>query len=171
MQFFTSRCLDERFWDLLYFICWRAIHSIAIFFTGRKCVDLVVIFNKWREETFVVFLQNRKSCVYIKYLTLVQPQKFLYTCFYTPCKMHKTPVLLKNFAFHLFIHFFTLPLFAFFQKKTFLTSKKSLSCLYLRHGVYLNSTSNMFAYLLIIFLGRNWFGFFLNKLGYIRYTP
>ena len=56
---------------------WRAVHSIAIFFTGRKCVDLVVIFSKWKEETFAVFLQNRKSCVCIKYLTLVQQQKLI----------------------------------------------------------------------------------------------
>ena len=33
-----------------------------------ESVDLVVIFNKGREETFAVFLQNRKSCVYIRYL-------------------------------------------------------------------------------------------------------
>ena len=124
MQFFTSRCLDERFWDLLYFICWRAIHSIAIFFTGRKCVDLVVIFNKWREETFVVFLQNRKSCVCIKYLTLVQPQKFLYTCFYTPCKMHKTPVLLKNYHFTYSFIFSLCLCLLLFKKKFFYPQKK-----------------------------------------------
>ena len=44
---------------------------------GRKCVDLVVIFNKGREETFAVFLQKRKSCVCIRYLTLVRPRKLI----------------------------------------------------------------------------------------------
>ena len=34
---------------------WYLGVSIGIFFfAGRKCVDLVVIFNKGREETFVV---------------------------------------------------------------------------------------------------------------------
>ena len=117
-----------------------------------------------------IFAKSQKLCLH-KIFNIGSTTKVFIHMFLYSCKMHKTPVLLKNFAFHLFIHFFTLPLFAFFQKKTFLTSKKSLSCLYLRHGVYLNSTSNMFAYLLIIFLGRNWFGFFLNKLAYIRYTP
>ena len=40
------------------------------FFPGRKCVDLLVIFNKGREETFAVSLQNHKTCICIKYLTL-----------------------------------------------------------------------------------------------------
>ena len=33
----------------------------------------------------------------------------------------------------------------------------------LTHGAYLNRTSNAFAYFLIIFLGHDWLGFFLNK--------
>ena len=33
------------------------------------------------------------------------------------------------------------------------------SCLCLRHGAYLNGTSNVFAYLLIIYLGRHRFEF------------
>ena len=32
-----------------------------------------------------------------------------------------------------------------------------------RLNMYLNSASNVFAYLLIIFLGHDWFGFFLNE--------
>ena len=57
---------------------WSSTHSIGIFFfTERKCVDLVVIFNKGREETFAIFLQNGKSCVCIKYLTLVLPRKLI----------------------------------------------------------------------------------------------
>ena len=54
--------------------------------------------------------------------------------------------------------------------KTFLPQKIFMSCLYLRHGAYLNSTSNVFAYLVIIFLGHDWFGVFLNKWRRIRST-
>ena len=57
---------------------WYLGVSIGIFFfAGRKCVDLVVIFNKGREEHFAVSLQNRKDCVCIKYLILVQPRKLI----------------------------------------------------------------------------------------------
>ena len=38
-----------------------------------------------------------------------------------------------------------------------------MSCLCLCHGTYLNSTSNVFPYLLIIFLGHDRFGFFLKN--------
>ena len=38
-----------------------------------------------------------------------------------------------------------------------------MSCLCLRHGAYLNSTSNVFTYLLINLLGHDWFWFFLNE--------
>ena len=47
------------------------------FFAGRKRVNLVVIFNKGREETFAVSLQNGKTCVCIKYLTLVRQRKLI----------------------------------------------------------------------------------------------
>ena len=46
-----------------------------------------------------------------------------------------------------------LPLLLF--KKIFSPQKMFMSCLGLRHVAYLNSTSNVFAYLLIIFLGHN----------------
>ena len=94
-SFFTAWCLDVRFSDLLCFIClnWSTIQSIAIFFAGRNCVDLVVVFNKRREETLLVSLQNRNSCVCRKYLILIPVN----SCFYTRCKMHKTPVLFKNY--------------------------------------------------------------------------
>ena len=38
-----------------------------------------------------------------------------------------------------------------------------MTCLCLCHGAYLNNTSNVFAYLLIIFIGHDWFEFFLNN--------
>lgn len=37
-------------------------------FTGRKCVDMVVTFNKGREKTFAVSLQIHKRCDCIKYI-------------------------------------------------------------------------------------------------------
>ena len=45
---------------------WSLIHSIGIFFfAGRRCVDLVVTFNKGREEICAVSLQNRiKLCLH-----------------------------------------------------------------------------------------------------------
>ena len=62
-----------------------------------------------------------------------------------------------------------MPLFLF--KTNFTPQKLFMSCLCLRHGAYLNSTSNVFTYWLTIFLGDDWFGFFLNKWGCIRSTP
>ena len=40
-KFFTAWCFETF---CILFI-WSSIHSIGIFFAGRKCVDLVVIFN------------------------------------------------------------------------------------------------------------------------------
>ena len=60
------------------FICCNSIQSIGIFFfAGRKCFDLVITSNKERQETFAIYLQNRKSCVCIKHLALVQPLKLI----------------------------------------------------------------------------------------------
>ena len=53
----------------------------------------------------------------------------------------------------------------FFSKKMFSPQRMFMSCLCLRHGAHVNSTSSVFVHLLIIFLGRDWFGFFLNKCG------
>ena len=46
-------------------------------FNYRECVDLVAVFNKKMKEAFAVSLQNRKSCVCIKYLTLFRPRKLV----------------------------------------------------------------------------------------------
>ena len=73
--FFTTRCLDVRFWDLLYFI--HLMFNPQYWYLLLHFVDLVVIFNKGREETFAVSLWNCKSCVCIKYLTLVQPRRLI----------------------------------------------------------------------------------------------
>ena len=66
----------------------------------------------------------------------------------------------KNYSFH-----------NFWTDQNFWPQKMFMPCLLLRHGAYLNGMCNVFAYLLIIFLGHDWFGFFLNKWGYIRFTP
>ena len=73
--------------------------------------------------------------------------------------MHAGPVSLKNHSFHDFLK--RSIAFVCFLKGV--PQKMSMSCLCLRHGIYLNGSSNMFAYLLIIFLGHDWFQFFLNK--------
>ena len=69
--------------------------------------------------------------------------------------MYITPVSLKNYSF-------------LNRSKNFeyvSPQKMFMSCLFLRHGTYLNGTSNVFAYLFayFIFLGHDWFEFFLNK--------
>ena len=126
-KFFTARCLDIRLWDLFYLrpfvsFVWISVHSIRIFFLLGKKVDLVVIFNKGRKESFAVSLQNRRSCVCIKHLTLVLPRNLL---FHARRKMHITPVSLKSYSVHWFLN---RPNFAFvsFQKIIFHLNK----CLY-----------------------------------------
>ena len=174
-KFFTTWCFDVRFWDLLYFIClkfnpqyWHLLRR------GGGCVDLVVIFNKGREETFMASLQNCKSCVCIKYLTLVRPRKLIpwILRFYTRCKMHRTQVLLKKYIAVILQLFKQIKLCLWFFLFTKICSpqKNFMSCFCLRHGAYLNSTSNVFTYLLIIFLGNDWPGVFLIKWRSIRST-
>ena len=105
---------------------------VISFFTGRKCVDMVVTFNKGREKTFAVSLQNRKSCICIKYLTLVRPRKLIPVNFEFLYSMHRTPVLLKNYLFHTFLNRTNFALVCFFSKKNFSPQKMFMSCLSLR---------------------------------------
>ena len=144
----------------MYFICLKFDPQYWYFLCRGTCVELVVIFNKGWEETFMVSLQNCRSCVCIKYLTLVRPRKLIpwVLRFCTRCKMHRTPVLLKHYSFHNFLNSSNFVFVCFFSKKNF-SPQKCLSCFCLCHGAYLNSTSNVFTYLLIIFLGHDWFGF------------
>ena len=74
--------------------------------------------------------------------------------------MHMTPVSLKNYLFHTFLNRSNYTFVCLFSKKTNSPQKMFMSCLCLRHGIYLNGTSNVFAYLLIIFLGHDWFRIF-----------
>ena len=77
--FFIAWYLDVRFCDLLHLFVSSTFHRVGIsFFAVRKCVDLVVIFNKGRGVTFAVFLQNcKKLCLHKKYLTLVRPRELI----------------------------------------------------------------------------------------------
>ena len=81
--------------------------------------------------------------------------------------MHITPVSLKNYSFHNLFEQIKLRVCLFLfkkkKKKKISPQKMCMSCLGLRHGTYLNGTSNVFSHLLIIFLGYDWLRFFLNK--------
>ena len=79
--------------------------------------------------------------------------------------MYITPVLLINYSFHNFLNRSNFAFVCFFskKKKKIFKSKMFMSCLCLRHDAYLNGTSNVFACLLTIFLGVDWFRFLLNK--------
>ena len=109
---------------------WSSIHGIGIFFfAGKKCVDLIVIFSKGRKEGFAVSLQNRKSCVYIKYLTLIRPWKLIAMnlIFYTGGKTYINPVLLKKYSFHNFLNRSNFAFVCFFSKKLFSSQKMFMS--------------------------------------------
>ena len=91
--------------------------------------------------------KTHKSCVCIKYLTLVRPQKLILWIlrFYTWCKMLRTPVLLKNYSFHNFLNRSKFA-FACLLKKKFSPQKMLMPCFCLCHGTYLKRTSNVFTY-------------------------
>ena len=57
-DFFTARCLDVRFQDVLYFYLLEVLSIVLLASSsqGRECVGLTVIFNKEREEIFAVSL-------------------------------------------------------------------------------------------------------------------
>ena len=80
--------------------------------------------------------------------------------------MHITLVSLKSYLFHNFLsRSNSFVCFIFFKNP--LHQKMLMWYLCLRHGAYFNGTSNVFVSLLIIFLGHDWFRFFLNKWGFI----
>ena len=152
-KIFTTRCLDVRFWNVLYFICLKFNPQYWYLLLRReKCADLVVIFNKKLLRHFYKIA---------KAVLAYDISHWFDQClrFYTRCKIHRTPVLLKKYWFHKRLNRSNFAFVCFFSKKNFHIKK----CLCLRHSAYLNSTSNIFTYLLIVFLGHDWFGFFLNK--------
>ena len=122
-KFSTARCLAERFRDMCILFVWSSVYGIDIFlFAGRKCVDLVVIFNKGREEHFAVSLQNRKDCVCIKYLILVRPRKLIavnFTLLYSIQNVHNSSIAKKLFISQFFEQIKLWVCLSFFQKKLF----------------------------------------------------
>ena len=73
-KLFNTWCLGVRFWDLLYFICLKFNSQYWYLLLRReKCVDSVVIFNKWGEKTFAVSYNIVKAA--LQYLALVPPRK------------------------------------------------------------------------------------------------
>ena len=80
-KFFTAQCLDVRCWDFLYFICLKFSPQYWYLPLCKEKMCWFGVFNKKREETFAVSLQNRKSCVCIKYLTLFRPRKLISVSF------------------------------------------------------------------------------------------
>ena len=73
--------------------------------------------------------------------------------------MHITLASLKSYSFHNFFGQIKLRICLPLFKKCFSPQKMFMPCLCLRHGAYLNGTSAVFAYLLILSLGHDWFGF------------
>ena len=133
----------------------------SLYFIGLKFYQQLFLTREGK-KLFAVSLQNRKSCVCIKYLTLVWPRKLIAVNF--------TSIAKKLFISQFFKQI-KLCLCLFLHKKIISPQKMFMSCLCSHHGAYLNSASNVFAYLLIIFLGHDWLGFFLNKWGCIISTP
>ena len=121
-----NRKKEKRFWGLLCFICLKFNPQYwYLLLLREKMCWFSSYFNIGSEENFAVPLQNRKICVCIKFLTLVRLRKLIAVnfTFFTRCKMHITPALLKNYSFHNFLNKFKLCLCLFFSKKNFFTSK------------------------------------------------
>ena len=115
--------LRSFFTDLFYFICLKFNPQYWYLLRREKIIDLVVIF---KEQSFAVSLQNRKSRVRIKYLTLVRAQKLIamnFTFLYSICNAQNSSIA-KNYSFHIFFNRFVC-LFLF--KKTFLPQKMFMS--------------------------------------------
>ena len=83
--------------------------------------------------------------------------------------MHVTPVLVKKIHFTTFWTDQTSRLILSFQKKKF--NSKIVYVMFMFTLWRLLERYILFAYFLIIFLGQDWFGFFLNKWVCIRFTP
>ena len=132
---------------------------------GENVLIWQLLLKRDRKKLLRYLYKIAKSCIYIKYLTLVRPRKLIHMnfAFFTRCKMHRTPVLLKNYSFQNFLNKSNFAFVCFCSQNIYSPQKIIMSCLCLRHGANLNSTSNVFAYFLIIFLRHDWFGVFLNK--------
>ena len=119
------RCKILR--PFVFLFVWSSIHSIGIsFFAWRKFVDLAVISNKGREETFALSLQDRKSFAYMKYLALVWPLKLIavsFTFLYSKWIAHNSSIAKKLFVLQNFQTGQSSHLFVSFSKTNFFTPK------------------------------------------------
>ena len=109
---------------------------------------------------FVCFFSKKffhfKKCLHEIFI-LVRQRKLIAMNFiflYSMQNAHNSSIA-KNHSFHNYLNRYNFALVCFFSKKFF--HFKIYFCL--GHGAYLNSTSNVFAYFLIINLGHYWFGF------------
>ena len=68
----------------------------------------------------------------------------------------------KNYSFHNFLNRSNFPSVCYFSNEKLSPQEMVMLWLCLHHSTYLNSASNVFVYLLIIFLRHDWFWFFLN---------
>ena len=127
----------------------------------EKYLDLVVISNTGMGRNFCdIFSKSQKLCLH-KIFNIGLTTKDNCLEFYTRYKMFITPVLLKIIHFTISWTDQTLPLFASFRKNFFNSENV--------YVMFMNGTSNVLA--LTIFLGRDWFRFFLNKWGCIKSNP
>ena len=112
---------------------WYLGVSIGIFFfAGRKCVDLVVIFNKGR-DFFRICTKSQNLCLHKIFntgsTTKVNSREFCVFILDVNCT-ELQPVLLKSYSFHNFLSRSNFAFVFFFSKKIFFTSKKCLCHVY-----------------------------------------
>ena len=142
------------FWDLLYFICLKFNRQYWYLLPRR---EKMCWFSSCLHKIFNTGSNTKVNC-----------HEFYF--FILDVKYTKLQSCLKIIHFTTFWTDQTSCLFGFFPKKKNFTSKNVDVMLCLCCGAYLNGISNVFVYLLIIFLGHDWFVFFLNKWGFIRFT-
>ena len=227
-NFFTARCLNVRFRDLLYFICLKfnpqywclQKQPFREVLTSRCSENMQQIYRRtpmtkcdFNKVPLQIYWTHIKawafSCKFADInrtpfpkntsgrlpLSLLFPREKMcwFSSYFKSGKgrnfcgiLIKSPKLCLHKIFNIGSttkgnchEFFTIfwtdqasRLFVSFQQKKNSPLKMFIWCLCLHHGTYLNGTSNVFAYLLIIFLGHDWFRFcLLNKWGCIRFMP
>ena len=103
-KFFTTRCLDIRFWDVLYFIClkFNPQYWYLLLYSTKTCWFRSYFLQGKGRNFCGIFIKSQKLCLHKIFnigLTMkVNCHEFL--LFYAQCKMRITPVSLKNYSFH-----------------------------------------------------------------------
>ena len=172
-KFFAAWCLDVRFWDPLNYICLKFNPQYSSLLLREKMCWFSSYFQQEEGRNFCsIFTKFQKLCLHktfnIGSITKINSVNFTFLCW---CEMDNTLVLRKKKFISQLFKYIKLCLCFFLFKKTFSPQKMFISCFCLCHGAYLNSTSNGFTYLLIIFLGNDWLEFFLSKWRCFRSTP